>query len=85
MKNEKLYPTYVSKCNSKLWNQVILLMISIGEGWHYLAEKKLSALLRGVTKIMVIFIGWVVFIRLEQKTNLTLIKKYVKIKIFVML
>ena len=29
--------------------QVILLMISNGEGKHYLAAKKLSALLRGAT------------------------------------
>ena len=29
--------------------QVILLMIPNGEGWHYLAVKKLSALLRGIT------------------------------------
>ena len=31
-KNEKIYPTYVSK----------------NEGWHYITVKKLSALLRGV-------------------------------------
>ena len=29
--------------------QVILLMITFGEKWHYLAVKKLSALLRGIT------------------------------------
>ena len=29
--------------------QVIILMISNREKWHYLAVKKLSALLRGVT------------------------------------
>ena len=44
---EKIYPAYVSKY--KLWKQVILLMILNGEGWHYLAVKKLSALLRGIT------------------------------------
>ena len=38
-----------SKCNLTLENQVILLMITDGEKWHYLAVKKLSALLRGVT------------------------------------
>ena len=40
-KNEKIYPTYVSK----------------NEGWHYITVKKLSALLRGVLyNIMVISI-----------------------------
>ena len=38
-----------SKHNLKRENQVILLMIFDGEKWHYLAVKKLSTLLRGVT------------------------------------
>ena len=57
--------------------QVILLMIPNGEGWHYLAVKKLLALLR--------IIFWLAFIPLEEKTNLNLIKNHVKIKLFVML
>ena len=40
---------YKSKYNLKRENQVILLMITDGEKWHYLAVKKLSALLRGIT------------------------------------
>ena len=36
-KKEKIYPAYVSKHNSS------------SEGWHYLAVKKLSSLLRGIT------------------------------------
>ena len=48
-KIEKIYHTYVSKRNSNREKQVILLMISNGEGKHYLAAKKLSALLRGAT------------------------------------
>ena len=47
-KKEKIYPTYVSKHNSNREKQVILLMILDGEKWHYLAVKKLSALLRGI-------------------------------------
>ena len=39
----------MSKYNTKRENQVILLMITDGEKWHYLAVKKLSALLRGIT------------------------------------
>ena len=51
-------------------------MIPNGEGWHYIAVKKLSALLIGITsKIKVVFIVWLVFILLEQKTNLNHIKK----------
>ena len=40
---------YKSKYNLKCENQVILLMISDGEKWHYLAVRSLSALLKGVT------------------------------------
>ena len=58
LKNEKIYPTYVSKRNSNLEKHVIILIIpnaenreakSEGRRWHYLAVKKLSALLRGTT------------------------------------
>ena len=38
-----------SKHNLKRENQVILLMITDGKKWHYLAVKKLSALLKGIT------------------------------------
>ena len=44
-----LYPAYVSKHNSNHEKQVILLMIPYEVGWHYLAVKKLSGLLRGIT------------------------------------
>ena len=47
---KKKYPANVSKHNSNREKQVILLTISNGEKlWHYLAMKKLSALLRGIT------------------------------------
>ena len=48
-KNEKIYPVYVSKRNSKREKQVILLMIPNGKRCHYIAVKKLPALLRGIT------------------------------------
>ena len=49
-KKEKLYPAYVSKYSSNHERQVILLMIrNRGKRCHYLAVKKLSALLRGIT------------------------------------
>ena len=40
---------YKSKHNLTRENQVILLMISDGEKWHYLAVRSLSALLNGLT------------------------------------
>ena len=48
LKKKKIYPAYVSKYNSNREKQVILLMSSNGEKWHYLAVKKLPALLRGI-------------------------------------
>ena len=48
-KKEKIYSVYVLKHNSNREKQVILLMIPNGEGWHYIAVKKLPALLRGIT------------------------------------
>ena len=46
---EEIARAYISKYNSKRKNQVILLMITDGKKWHYLAVKSLSALLRGIT------------------------------------
>ena len=40
---------YKSKYNLTRENQVILLMISHGEKWHYLTVRSLSALLKGTT------------------------------------
>ena len=39
---------YKSKYNLKRENQVILLMITDGEKWHYLSVTNINALLRGV-------------------------------------
>ena len=44
-----MYPAYVPKHNLNRQKQVILLIIPNGEEWHYLAVKKPSALLRGIT------------------------------------
>ena len=41
-------PTYISKHNSHR-EKIILLIILKAEGWHYLAVKKLAALLRRIT------------------------------------
>ena len=46
---EKIKHAYKSKYNLTRENQVILLMITNGKKWHYLAVKGLSALFRGIT------------------------------------
>ena len=49
VKKEKIYPPYVWKNNSNIEKEVIILIIPNGKRWHYLAVKKLSTLLRGIT------------------------------------
>ena len=46
---EKIRHEFKSKYNLNRKNQVILLMITDGEKWLYLAVKYLSALFRGIT------------------------------------
>ena len=46
---KEIRPAYISKFNNKRDNQVILLMITDNENWHYLAVKSVSRLLRGIT------------------------------------
>ena len=45
----KIQVAYKSKQNFTCHKQVILLMITDGEKWHYLTVKNLSGLLRGIT------------------------------------
>ena len=49
LKKKKIYSAYVSQHNSNHEKQIIFLMTPNGEGWHYLALKELSVLLRGIT------------------------------------
>ena len=44
----KIHVAYKSKHNLTRENQIILLMITDGEKWHYLTVKNLSGLLRGI-------------------------------------
>ena len=46
---KKINIAYKSKNNLTRERQVILLMISDGQNWHYLVVKNLSGLLRGIT------------------------------------
>ena len=50
-KEKYICPAYISKINSNYEKRIILLMITNAEkeGRHYLAVKKISALLRGIT------------------------------------
>ena len=45
---EKIGHAYKSRYNLKCENQIIFLMITDCKKWHYLAVKKLSALLREI-------------------------------------
>ena len=45
---KKIHCAYKSKYNLTRKNQVIVLMTTDGEKWHYLAVKSLSALLNGI-------------------------------------
>ena len=77
---------YVSKHNSNREKQVICLLIPDGKGWHYLAVKKLPALLRGVTsKHHGDFYCFDCLHSFATKNKLESHKKYVKINIFVIL
>ena len=51
IKKPEICPAYISKINSDCEKQIIILMIpnKEKERWHYLAVRKLSALLRGIT------------------------------------
>ena len=46
---KKIHVAYKSKHNLTREKQIILLMISNSEKWHYLTVKNLSGLLRGIT------------------------------------
>ena len=50
-KEKEIYPAYISKINLHCERKIILLMIPNEEkvGWHYLAARKVSALLHGIT------------------------------------
>ena len=80
---EEIRHAYVPKHNTKRENQLILLMITDGGKWHYLAVKKLSALLRGITPKHEGGFSCLNCFHL-QKINLKSIMMYVKIILIVM-
>ena len=72
-----------SKYNLKPENQVILLMISDGKKWDYLAAKCLPALLREMIKTWWRLLLLLLLLHIVQQINLKNIKKYVKSTIIV--
>ena len=85
--NEKeICSVYISKINSNCEKQIILLMIPNWErqGWNYLAAKKVSALLHGITSKHKGDLNCLnSFRKLENKIKLNFMSKYLEIKIFV--
>ena len=85
-KKEKIYPAHVSKHNSSWEKQVVLLMIPNEEGWHYITMKKLPLLLREITsKHQGNFYCLNCHHSFATEKHVNIMKKYVKIKIFVTL
>ena len=82
----KIHVAYKSKHNLTRENQIILLMITHGEKWHYLMVKNLSGLLRGITSSHAgdFYCLNCFCVHILLKINLKHIKKYVKIMIIVM-
>ena len=79
---KKIEIAYKSKHNLTREKQVILLMISNGENWHYLIVKNLSRLLRGITSNHDgDFYYLNCFQSYRTKNKLDAHKKYVKIMI----
>ena len=77
---KKIHVAYKSKHNLTCKKQVILLMISNDENWHYLVVKNLPGLLKGITSNhKENFCCLNCFARFLQKINLKNIKEYVKI------
>ena len=82
---KKINIAYISKNNLTQERQIILLMISDGQKWHYLVVKSLSGLLRGITSNhKEDFYCLNCFHSYITKNKLEAHKKYVKIMIIVM-
>ena len=77
---KKIHIAYKSKHNVTHEKQVILLMITNGENWHYLVVKSLPGLLKGITSNHnEDFYCLNCFCVYTTKINLKNIKKYAKI------
>ena len=82
---KKINIAYKSKNNLTQERQIILLMISEGQKWHYLVVKNLSGLLRGITSThKEDFYCLNCFHSYRTENKLEAHKKYVKTMIIVM-
>ena len=82
---KKIQLAYRSKYNLTYNKQIMLLMITDGEKWHYLVVKNLSGLLRGITSNHnADFFCLNCFCSYSTNNKLEKHKKYVKIMIIVM-
>ena len=81
---EEIRYAYKLKYNLKGKNQLILLMITGGKTWHYLAVKKLSAFLRQITSNHVGDFYCLSFLHSYTTEDLKSIKTYAKIMIIAM-
>ena len=81
----KIHVAYKSKHNLTRESQIILLMITDGEKWHYLTVKNLFGLLRGITSNHVEDVYCLnCFCAYSTKNKLEAHKKLLKIMIIVM-
>ena len=81
---KKINIAYKSKSNLTREKQVILLMISNDQNWHYLVVKNLPGLLRGITSThKEDFYCLNCFHSYRTENKLEAHKKYVKIMIIV--
>ena len=78
---KQIRPAYISKYNYKRDNQVVLLMITDNEKWHYRAVKSVPGLLTGITSNR--DADFYCLIHTQQRKNLKSIKEYAEIMIFV--
>ena len=82
---KKIQTAYRSKYNLTYDKQIILLMITDGEKWHYLVVKNSSGLLKGITSThMEDFYCLNCFHSYRTENKLEARKKYVKTMIIVM-
>ena len=87
IKRKEIFPASISIINFNCEKQIVLLMIPNKEkrGWHYLAAKRLSALLWGITSKKngdFYYLNFLHFFKIENKIKSTQKKKKCKKKDF---
>ena len=76
-----MFQSITQLVEKKLLFQRFQMEIDMQQYMALSCSKNLSALITGITsKIMMIFMVWIVFVPVEWKTNLNHMKKYVKMR-----